>query len=281
MISAVCVCGTRLQCPEGSAGKKVRCPSCSAVVPVPPAEVPAVPLAVAVEPARATVQSWVYPGGSQNFLVAVTNDSLWSHWLTFQSLRRLHDQLQVGGNPAELLEKDGKRIAIAQITKLEADLTRANLDVHFREQDKDGRWVEGMRQFFLDDAAMRDAVVQALRPRLVGQWTSQEEDVSPLKASLPHFLLLALTLGAVPLLLWIVHLIQGDPWLEQIGGGLMYRLGRAVIHGVQALFRWMGFVADCLVYLLAAAACVTWIVMIVSNFRTPPRLWRLEPASKG
>lgn len=307
-----CSCGKRLQMKEEWAGKAVRCPGCSSVVTVPaaspsppsiappmavpvpapvavsvPAPVPAplaaplppiVPVAPAPAAAAPTEQiAWLFPPKTENFLLAVTDQDLWAYSKIFSTVRPEQEKLQARGDPGEVLGKDARRIPLTNVQKVALDKKRANLLIHYKERNKQDRWVEKTREYFIDDVATRDQLFAALRQRLGPGWQIREEQVSPVWGIVGHVILLLLTVGAVPLLLWVIHWLQGPDLLSwMVGGSGRVRLVQWTIHGFQALLRWLGFILDGLVVLVAAIAFVFWTVLGVSHVRMPPLMWYLE-----
>ncbi len=116
----------------------------------------------------------------------------------------------------------------------------------------------------------------ALAERLGPGWTTGEREVGLVEAVGGNVICIVLAALAVPALLWIIHFLQGEYLLADVAGRRLYRIGRAVIHLVQAAMRWCGVILDWIVIVLALAACGIWVAQMISQIRTPPLMWTTE-----
>jgi hypothetical protein len=298
-----CTCGKQLQMAEAWAGKVVRCPICSGVVTVPAPAPAAIPVAVpAAVPASAPpqtnavasqppilpappahnefpsagVRSWLYPPKTGNFLLAITSDVLWTYSKIFVSVRPEHEKLESTGDPFKALGEKAQRIPLDSLQKIALDKRRANLIVYYQEKNKRNKQVNKSREFFIDDEKKRDEIVACLKERLGAGCTERTEQPTPLSAIGGHLILIVLTLAAVPLLLLLIHWLQGPNLLEGMQGRFWFRIGQALIHGAQAVFRWLGMALDILTLVVAGILLVIWIILVISQVRKPPLMVYLE-----
>src|SRR5262249_44111182 len=228
------------------------------------------------EIASAGVRSWLYPPKTENFLLAITSDALWTYSKIFVSVRPEHEQLEKTGDPAKALGDKAQHIPLNDLQKIALDKRRANLVVYFQEKNKQNKPVNKSREFFIDDEKKREEIVACLKDRLGAGWRERTEQLTPLSAIGGHLILIVLTLAAIPLLLLLIHWLQGPNLLEGMQGRFWFRIGQALIHGTQGVFRWLGMVLDILTLVVAGILLVIWIILVISQVRMPPLMLYLE-----
>jgi hypothetical protein len=219
-----CKCGHKLRVKDELAGKRVRCPGCSQVVPVPPPEEPIAEV-VAVEeesppasreaprrrpapPPAAKPSPEQRPGeqdeerpeptrgpegptpfwvnGSE--LLAIADDALYQITLDEPKLRKAQKALEDGSPAAEAVEGAETVIPWNIVTKVEGNLHHTFFDVKYQApEDKE----ESEKTIHCADHASRDEVLKAIRQRLGPGWKREVKEFNRLRASMEPLIVIA------------------------------------------------------------------------------------------
>jgi hypothetical protein len=281
-ITISCSCGKNLRVKDELAGKRIKCPACAGVIPVPapPKEEPelvaveAVAADEAPREAEAEVPQeaegvplfWADPNAAGGKIIALSDDALFVADLGEKEFKRARSVLGKGAPVPEVLEAAETVIPFDQMSKVQSNLYHGFIDVTWEAPDAKEATETNV---LCPDKQTRDVLMEALHGIL--GWKREVIEYSRLKASWPPLVVIGL-FGALTFFFLMAALHP-----EQEGGGKVVRtnwLG-AIFVWVFNFFGPFGVVLLGLPFVLAGVA---WLVMRMIH---PPIMLTLTPRPAG
>jgi len=282
-----CRCGKKLRVKEELAGKKVKCPGCAAIVPVPaPAAEPPEPPEEEQEepepppPPRSKKEDvsppedeeqearafWVDPHALGGKIIALAEDGLYVADFNDEKEYKRVKKALAQGEPAEKVLADAEtKIPFDIMRKVESNLYHRFIDVKSRVEDAPE---DTETTVFCPDQDTRDEIMEALRERL--GWKREVIEFSRLKASWPPLVVIGL-FGFMTFCFIMVALGH-----DKGGGG-----GKVVrTNWIGAIFVWVwNTIGPVGVSLLGGSFVLAGVAWLVARLIHPPIMLTLTPRS--
>jgi len=196
-----CRCGKKLRVKDDLAGKKVKCPGCAAIVPVPKAAPPDTAEEEPIEPEPApqpkketgsarteeTCAFWVSPHALGGQIVALSDEALYIADFTGKEMKQSEKALAAGDAVEEVLAEAGTIIPLDSMSKVESNLHHRFIDVSWKAE---GATEVTETNMMCADKDIRDDIMKNLHERL--GWKREVIEFSRLKASWPPLVVIGL-----------------------------------------------------------------------------------------
>jgi DNA-directed RNA polymerase subunit RPC12/RpoP len=265
-----CTCGKKLRVKDESAGKRVRCPGCDGVVPVPPSrpkEVEAAnPQGESASPGGGDQEPffWVDSTGFGTEMIALSDDALHLASLGGTELKEAMAALSQGTSVQKVLTKPKLLVPFEQMRKVSSNLHLRSVDIFWKEPSvKD----EKDKNLILADKQSRDELLEGLRQRLGQGWKRRVREFTRLRAAWAPLAVIGF-FGAIAVCVVLANLYP-DPNPST---------GPRRIPWFVKIFFWLndiiGWVGVTIVFASFALIGVIWFVM---RMLKPPLMVTLTP----